>query len=144
MQSVTKVHIFSLCQCVSPIAHLAIMSHKKTFQAGIRDKFEVIKGIDPAEHSAELQQDVQNTEYLTTKVRKHQSVSGVDRLLKTCVYHGKGIHPRKFCRRWFGIEDLDKYGRPCYTESQILAMESDHGYREKCINLIARVLSTLR
>jgi hypothetical protein len=38
------------------------------------------------------------------------------------------------------MEDLDKYGRPRYTEKLILAMESEHGYREKCINLIARVL----
>lgn len=116
------------------------MSHSITSQAATHNNIKLIKGIKPAEPSAKLQQNVQPSENLTTKVRKPQSVRGVDKFLIKCVYHGKGIHARKFCRRWFGMEDLDKYGRPRYTEAQILAMESDHGYREKCINLIAKVL----
>ncbi len=115
------------------------MSNIKNFQAGIRHNFEGIKGIKLAEPSAGLQQDVRNIEDFS-KIKSHQSVRVVDRILKTCVNHGKGIHPRIFCRRWFGLEDLDDNGRPRYTEELILAMESEHGYREKCINLIARVL----
>jgi hypothetical protein len=116
------------------------MSSSITFQAGIRDKFEVVKGIEPTELCIDLQQDVQNSADLTTQVRKHQPIRGVERFLKKCVHHGKGMHPRKFCRRWFGMEDLNTYGRSHYTEPQILAIESEYGYREKCINLIARVL----
>lgn len=115
------------------------MSHINNFQAGIRHNFEGIKEIKLAEPSAGLQQDVWNTEDFS-KIKNHQSVRVVDRILKTCVNQGKGIHPRIFCRRWFGLEDLDDNGRPRYTEELILAMESEHGYREKCINLIARVL----
>lgn len=116
------------------------MSHISNFPAGIRHKFEGIKRIELAEPSVGLQQDVRNTEDFSTKIKNHQSVRVVDKILKTCVNHGKGIHPKIFCRRWFGLEDLDVNGRPRYTEELILAMESEHGYREKCINLIARVL----
>jgi hypothetical protein len=119
---------------------LANMSPMSNSQAEICHNSEEIKVIDIAETSAGIQQDLRNTEYFPTKIKNHQSVRIVDRILKTCVYHGKGIQLRKFCRRWFGMEDLDKYGRPRYTEKLILAMESEHGYREKCINLIARVL----
>ena len=52
----------------------------------------------------------------------------------------EGIHPRMFCRRWFGLSAIDENGRSRFTEAQILAMESEHGYREKCIHLIARIL----
>jgi len=116
------------------------MSHISNFPVGIRHNFHGIKGIDLAEPSASLQQDVQNTEDFSTEIKNYQSVRVVERILKTCVNHGKGIHPRRFCRRWFGLEDLDVNGRPRYTEKLILAMESEHGYREKCINLIAKVL----
>ncbi len=116
------------------------MSPISNFPAVIRHNFEGVKGIELAEPSAGLQQDVRNREDFSTKNKNHQSVRVVDRILKTCVNHGKGIHPRIFCRRWFGLEDLDVNGRPRYTKELILAMESEHGYREKCINLIARVL----
>jgi hypothetical protein len=116
------------------------MSHITNFTAGIRHNFCWIEGIELADPSVDLQQDVRNTEDFSTKIKNHQSVRVADRILKTCVNHGKGIHPRIFCRRWFGLEDLDVNGRPRYTEELILAMESEHGYREKCINLIARVL----
>ncbi|WP_013334629.1 hypothetical protein [Gloeothece verrucosa] len=88
----------------------------------------------------EIQHNIQNREQSSTKNHQTQSSKKVDQFLKKCVYQGKCLHPRKFCRRWFGIETLDQYGIPRYTEHQILAIESEHGYREKCINLIARVL----
>ena len=88
----------------------------------------------------ETKEYVQRSDYSPTKVNTYQPLKRVDNFLKTCVYHGKGIHPRKFCRRWFGLEDKDQYGRQRYTELQILAIECEHGYREQCINLIARVL----
>jgi hypothetical protein len=115
------------------------MSHTISAPARVRDNFESTTGIKPVKPSAGVQY-AQNTENLTTKTRKPQSVWGVDKILKTCVYQGKGIHPRRFCRRWFGLEDLDENGQARYTENLILAMESEHGYREKCINVIARVL----
>ncbi|VEP18545.1 conserved hypothetical protein [Hyella patelloides LEGE 07179] len=62
------------------------------------------------------------------------------KILKTSVHYNQGIHPKIFCRRWFGLEATNEYGRPRFTEAQILAIESEHGYREKCINLIARLL----
>lgn len=61
------------------------------------------------------------------------------KILKISTTHQKGIHPRRFCRGWFGLLAINN-GRPRFTEDQILAMESEHGYREKCINLIARLL----
>ena len=52
----------------------------------------------------------------------------------------QGIHPRIFCRRWFGLSATEENGRPRFTEGQIEAMESEYGYRGKCINLLARLL----
>lgn len=62
------------------------------------------------------------------------------KIFKTSTSCKEGIHPRIFCRRWFGLETKNQYGRPRFTEGQILAMESEHGYREQCINLLARLL----
>ncbi|MGL5074675.1 MAG: hypothetical protein ACRDBG_02385, partial [Waterburya sp.] len=65
----------------------------------------------------------------------------IDRqILKSCIASEQSLHPRIFCRRWFGLEDIKENGRPRYTEDQILLLESEHGYREKCINQIAQVL----
>ena len=64
----------------------------------------------------------------------------IPKILKACIIKKQGIHPRKFCRRWFGLEKTKYNGQPQYREEQILAMESEHGYREKCINLLARLL----
>lgn len=116
------------------------MSHTSNLPVGIRRNFEGIKRIALAEPSTGLQQNVRSTEDFSTKIKSHQSVRVANIILRTCVSHGKGIHPKIFCRRWFGLEDLDDNGRLRYTEELILAMESEHGYREKCINLIARVL----
>ena len=52
----------------------------------------------------------------------------------------QSIHPRLFCRRWFGLSATNENDRPRFTEEQIEAMESEYGYREKCINLLARLL----
>lgn len=62
------------------------------------------------------------------------------KILKACVNESEGMHPRIFCRRWFGLEDVQEDGRLRFTETQILAIESEHGYREKCVNLIAKIL----
>lgn len=61
-------------------------------------------------------------------------------IIRKYIYQNKGMHPRIFCRRWFGLESLEQDGRMRFTESQILAMESEHGYREQCIHLIAKIL----
>jgi hypothetical protein len=67
--------------------------------------------------------------------------TNIDRqIIKSCIAPEQSMHPRIFCRRWFGLEDIKENGRPRYTEEQILMMESEHGYREKCVNLIAKVL----
>jgi hypothetical protein len=69
------------------------------------------------------------------------STTNIDRkIIKTCIAPEQSMHPRIFCRRWFGLEDIKENGRPRYTEDEILLLESEHGYREKCINLIAKVL----
>ena len=60
-------------------------------------------------------------------------------ILNKSVDRTEGIHPRIFCRRWFGLSAIDKNGQR-FTEEQILAMESEYGYREKCINLLAKLL----
>ncbi|WDD30110.1 hypothetical protein PQG02_00210 (plasmid) [Nostoc sp. UHCC 0926] len=80
------------------------------------------------------------TEDVTRSISKQPFITGFDTFLKTCVFQKKGMNPRTFCRRWFGLEGMDNNGRFRYTENLILAMESEHGYREKCINLLARLL----
>ena len=61
-------------------------------------------------------------------------------ILKTSTKFQQGIHPRLFCRRWFGFEVVNENGRPRFTKGQIEAMESEYGYREKCINLLSKLL----
>lgn len=48
------------------------------------------------------------------------------------------IHPRYFCRRWFGL--IDENGNSVYTEQEIQEIEVEHGYRARCIHLIAQIL----
>jgi hypothetical protein len=85
-----------------------------------------------------------SNKYQTNLTRSHidyrQSRQVTIKNIKKCITDGKALHPRRFCRRWFGLESVNEYGKPRYTEDYILAMESEHGYREKCINLIARIL----
>jgi hypothetical protein len=97
------------------------------------------QSIELAENNVALWQEIKYSA-LKIPIEKNQAFKRVELLLKKRVYHEKGLHPRKFCRRWFGMEDRDDYGRQRYTEPQILAVESEYGYREKCINLIATVL----
>lgn len=63
-----------------------------------------------------------------------------NKILRACLEREHTISPRSFCRRWFGLESVDRNSRPRFTEQQILILESEHGYREKCINLIATLL----
>ena len=74
------------------------------------------------------------------KYRNNRSDNLTAKILDNSFNYAKGIHPRLFCRRWFGLSAINKNGRPRFTEEQILAMESEHGYREKCIHLIAKIL----
>ncbi len=90
--------------------------------------------------SAETNINSQRASYSDLKNRKNQLVNLTGKILKTSISDKQGIHPRRFCRRWFGLEAINEYGRPHFTEEQILAMESEHGYREQCINLLARIL----
>ena len=90
--------------------------------------------------NAKTQINHHKTSYSHLRNRKNQSVHPISKILKSSVSYERGIHPRKFCRRWFELEATNEEGRPRFTEEQILAMESEHGYREKCINLIARIL----
>lgn len=75
-----------------------------------------------------------------TQDKNIQSVTLTSKILSKSVSCRQAIHPRLFCRRWFGLTATNNNGRPRFSEGQILAMESEHGYREKCINLIARIL----
>jgi hypothetical protein len=116
------------------------MSYTTNVQTAIHDYFNEIKGIRIAEASPGFQEDVQNWQNTASNTRKHQPAAVAVKILKTLVFHRQGMHPKRFCRRWFGLEAVNEYGQPYYTESWILMLESEHGYREKCINLIARVL----
>ena len=84
--------------------------------------------------------DSQNEVYSPTQKQNNRLNNLVAKILNQSVSHSEGIHPRIFCRRWFGLSATDENGRLRFTEEQILAMESEHGYREKCINLIAKLL----
>ena len=75
-----------------------------------------------------------------TQNKNIQSVTLTSKILSKSLSYRQAIHPRLFCRRWFGLTATNNNGRPRFSEGQILAMESEHGYREKCINLIARLL----
>ena len=90
--------------------------------------------------NAETNINSQRASYSRLKNRENQLVNLTTKILKTSTIYKQGIHPRIFCRRWFGLEAINEYGRPRLTEEQIVEMESEHGYREKCINLIARIL----
>ena len=72
--------------------------------------------------------------------RNKRSGSLPSRILSKSVNQNQGIDFRLFCRRWFGLTAIKENGKPYFTEEQILAMESEHGYREKCINLLAKLL----
>ena len=72
---------------------------------------------------------------------KHDRLNNLTtKILNKSVSCKQGMHPRVFCRRWFGLSAKDDNGKPRFTEGQILAMEAEHGYREKCINLISQLL----
>ncbi|MEH1901848.1 MAG: hypothetical protein V7L04_10635 [Nostoc sp.] len=116
------------------------MLKKTNSQVEICNNFKVTKELKLALPNAGLQQSFQNTEYFPRSISKQQLFTGVDSILNTCIYQKKGMNPRIFCRRWFGLEDMDNNGRVRYTENLILAIESEHGYRERCINLIAKLL----
>jgi|GEM_PF-1653754 len=83
---------------------------------------------------------LKNELHSCTQDRKNQLSNLTNKILKTSTTYKQGIHPRLFCRRWFGLEAISENGRPRFTKEQIEAIESEHGYREKCINLIAKLL----
>ena len=75
-----------------------------------------------------------------TPNRRKRSNTLITKILNQSINFKQGIHPRLFCRRWFGLTAINENGRPRFTEEQILAMESEHGYREQCIDLMAKLL----
>lgn len=79
-------------------------------------------------------------DYFLAKNRKDKTTKSISKIIKSCIFDRKSLHPREFCRRWFGLVKVNEYGKPYYTEDYVIAMESEHGYREKCINLIAKIL----
>lgn len=85
-------------------------------------------------------QHFRNHRHLLDRSRINSSAEVALKIQKVCINCGQGIHPRRFCRRWYGLEAISEDGRPRFTEGLILAMELEHGYREKCINLLARIL----
>lgn len=105
-----------------------------------RHNSKVAENIDKYSNTA-IYHNSQHQKYLSDKININTSNEIASKIQRVCINRGVGIHPRKFCRRWFGLEVISEYGRPRFTESQILAMELEHGYREKCINLISRILN---
>ena len=78
--------------------------------------------------------------YSRTQNKNTQLITLTSKIFQTSTSFRQGIHPRLFCRRWFGLSATNENGKALFTEGQIKAMESEHGYREKCINLLARLL----
>ena len=71
----------------------------------------------------------------------HKTLDDINtKIHEICLKKRRAIAPRLFCRRWFGLEKLARNGKRLLTEEQILAIEAEYGYREKCINLIAEAL----
>ena len=90
--------------------------------------------------SAKNQFGFQDELFFHTKNQNNRSDNLTAEILDKSVNYTEGIHPKIFCRRWFGLAAINKNGTPRFTEGQISAMESEHGYREKCIHLIAKIL----
>ena len=82
----------------------------------------------------------QNKSYSHIHNRNTGAIALISKILNISVNYSQGIHPRLFCRHWFGLSATNENGRPRFTQGQIEAMESEHGYREKCINLLAKLL----
>ncbi len=111
------------------------MTHKKNnVSVNALNKFALIKSVANTETDLNSQK-ISSFDLIS---REHQLINLTTKILR--ISCKQSIHPRIFCRRWFGFSVLNKDGKPRFTEEQILAMESEHGYREKCINLIARLL----
>ena len=100
----------------------------------------ISSGRDKNIASDENQFGFQDESYFRTRNGNNQLIALTSKILKTSISYKQGIHPRIFCRRWFGLSAINENGRPRFTEGQIEAMESEYGYREKCINLLARLL----
>ena len=82
----------------------------------------------------------QDESYSRTQNRNTQLIALTSKIFQTSTSFKQGIHPRLFCRRWFGLSAIKENGKPRFTEGQIEAMESEYGYREQCVNLLARLL----
>ena len=78
--------------------------------------------------------------YFRTQNENTQLIALTSKIFQTSTSFTQGVHPRLFCRRWFGLSAINENGRPRFTKRQIEAMESEHGYRERCINLLAKLL----
>ena len=78
--------------------------------------------------------------YSRTQNRNTQLIALTSKIFQISTSFKQGIHPKLFCRRWFGLSATNENGRPRFTKGQIEAMESEYGYRGKCINLLARLL----
>ena len=104
------------------------MAGRKYIPALNSTRFNCDRNIPLDESDSGIQNRNRNNHTLTSKI------------LKTSVSRKQGIPLRLFCRRWFGLTATNEDGKPRFSEGQILAMESEHGYREKCINLIAKLL----
>ena len=108
------------------------MSYKRAIPV---TRFDRYKNIASAKNKFNSQDE------LFSRTKKYNRSNNLTtQILNNSVNYTEGIHPRMFCRRWFGLSVINENGRPRFTERQISAMESEHGYREKCINLIAKIL----
>lgn len=100
----------------------------------------VLKNSNSNNNIAFAENNLDFQDELYSRNRNNQLVNLTTKIFVTSTSYKQGIHPRIFCRRWFGFDTIKENGQPRFTEGQILAMESEHGYREQCINLISRLL----
>jgi hypothetical protein len=69
-----------------------------------------------------------------------QSQEVINKILRLCMKKQFHTNPRAFCRQWFGLERTHQNGHLCYTKEQILEIECEYGYRERCIRLMSKIL----
>lgn len=89
------------------------MITKNTNQIRFFNHFNEIKEVRQDEVVAKFQHAVETPQYFPRYITKPKSNELGYKILKTCINPQQGIHPRIFCRRWFGLEEVNEYCPLC-------------------------------